>query len=384
MEKDKNRRIIWVGIRESEIQYSKPFISGSINIYGNNEYSLTNKLNKILNHNLDKNNTRIGDFFRDKTIEETLKNPDTLYMYYNQLYSYKGLKKSKALKYVVCFNNQKLIEVANNKFKVKKYLRKIIPILEYRIMLGKDINFDKLKNKYKEDQFVVQTSEGSGGFGTMILNNNNKNITKLNKHQKYMITKYCNDNISTNIHILVSDKNILLLPASIQIIEKVNNKLLYKGNDFIAYKEIINKKIDEKLKKYSYEISKILQKKGYRGILGIDYIIYNNEVYFMEINPRFQNSSTILNKALQENNLPSLQELNYNCFYKESVSIPEFEVKYSSYINEYNSLNNKIKIKPIEILDKTKANMEYEKYSYMNTFVYDKPIWKILNKRGKK
>lgn len=374
-----NRKIIWVGIRESEVKYAKPFIFKSINIYGNNNDSLTNKLNMKINHNIDKNNTIIGDFYSDKMNENIEKNPDVLFMYYNQLYSYKGLKQHNALKYVVCFNNQKLIKFTNNKFKVKKYLKRYIPILDYKIMLGENINFDNLKNKYGDYKFVIQSASGSGGFGTTVLSKNNKDDIKLSKYKKYMVTKYCKNNIPANIHILISDENIILLPPSIQIIELLNNNLLYKGSDFISYRKVVDKKIDKKLKEYSNVISKILQKKGYRGVLGIDYIIYNDEVYFMEINPRFQNSSTILNKSLQENGLPSLQELVYNCFNKKNFSIPKFDVEYSSYINEYNSQNNKINIKPIEILDESKINIEYEKYSYMNTFVYNKPIWKILN-----
>ena len=136
--------------------------------------------------------------------------------------------------------------------------------------------------------------------------------------------------------------------------------------------------MDDKLKNYAYIVGKMMQEKGYRGVLGIDSIVYDNEVYFMEVNPRFQNSSTILNKALQENNLPSLQELHYNCFFDKSVNIPSFDVEYSSYINEYGDLNQKIKIEPIEVLDKSKENIECEKFSYLSTYIYNKPIKKLL------
>ena len=34
----------------------------------------------------------------------------------------------------------------------------------------------------------------------------------------------------------------------------------------------------------------------------------------MEVNPRYQNSSTILNMGLKDSDLPSLQELEYNIY----------------------------------------------------------------------
>ena len=118
-----------------------------------------------------------------------------------------------------------------------------------------------------------------------------------------------------------------------------------------------------------------MQKKGYRGVLGIDSIIYDDEVYFMEINPRFQNSSTILNKGLQENNLPSLQELHYNCFNDKNIQLKSFDVNYSSYINEYGTLNKKFKIMPIEKLDMpNEKTIKCENFSYLSTDLYNQQI----------
>ena len=48
----------------------------------------------------------------------------------------------------------------------------------------------------------------------------------------------CKNNIPINIHLLISENDITLLPISIQIIEKINNKLAYKGCDFIACKKM--------------------------------------------------------------------------------------------------------------------------------------------------
>ncbi len=365
--------LIWVGIRESEVKYSD-FIDNSICIFGNNDNCLENQIKKRINHNNEKHYTSIDEFYNKEVVKQIEKNSNIKFMYYSQIYSYDCMKKLGLLDHVICLNNQDLIEFVNNKFKIKSYLKDYIPILDYIFVNGKNFDFRNLKNKYGNYEFVIQTENSSGGFSTIVLNENNKNDIKLDSNQTYMVTKYCKNNIPVNIHVLVSKNDIILLPSSIQNIELLHNKLIYKGCDFITYREVVNSKMDLKLKEYAIKVGKLMQKKGYRGILGIDSIIYDDEVYFMEINPRFQNSSIILNKALQENNLPSLQELQYNCFYNEPIKLKQFNVNYSSYINEYGVVNKKTQIKPIEILDKFNGNIECEDLSYLSTDIYDKSI----------
>lgn len=364
------KHLIWVGIRESEVKYSN-FINNSISIFGNNDNCLENQIKKRINHNNQKNFTLIYDFYNKEIIKQIQKNPNVKFMYYSQIYSYDSMKKLGLLDYAICLNNQDLIKFMNSKFKTKKYLKDYIPVLDYFFIKGKEYDFEKIKQKYGNYEFVIQTEECSGGFNTIALNENNKSDIKIDKNETYMVTKYCKNNIPVNISVLISENDITLLPPSMQNIELSHNRLMYKGSDFITYKEIVNNKMDLKLKKYAFTVGELMQKKGYRGILGIDSIIYNDEVYFMEINPRFQNSATILNKALQEKNLPSLQELQYNCFYNKPIKLEQFDVNYSSYINEYGALNKKLEVKPIEILDKSNKNIECEDFSYLSTNLYN-------------
>lgn len=361
-------KLVWMGIRESEIKYSN-FINNSINLFGSNIESLQKQTKKRINHNNEENYDWINDFYNKEVIKKIKEDPNIKFMYYSQIYSYDSMKELGLLDHIVCLNDQKLIKFINSKFKIKEFLKNYIPILDYIYVKGKNCDFRKLNQKYKENKFVIQEEEGSGGFGTIILSEKNKDNINLHDDCTYMVTKYCEGNIPVNIHILISKDKITLLPASIQIIELLNNKLTYKGSDFIAYRELVNSKMDLKLKRYALEIGKLMQEKGYRGIMGIDSIVYNDEVYFMEINPRFQNSSTVLNKALQENNLPSLQELHYNCFFNKGIKIKSFDVYYSCYINEFVKSNEKIDLKPIEKLDEPTEEIECEIASYISTYI---------------
>lgn len=79
---------------------------------------------------------------------------------------------------------------------------------------------------------------------------------------------------------------------------------------------------------------------NYRGICGLDFIVQNNKLYFIEINPRFQGSSFLINRTLFENNLPSLYELNEMAFSNEPIKIEKkklenLNINYSYYKIKY-------------------------------------------------
>ena len=124
-------------------------------------------------------------------------------------------------------------------------------------------------------------------------------LSKIEKDNIYSLTPYIKNNISVNIHLIIYKDKILLFPASIQLI-KLNPESYnfeYIGADFVAYKklpEIIKKKVIS----YSEIIGERLRKSGYLGICGIDFITTSDNVYFSEINPRFQSSTFLLNNAL--------------------------------------------------------------------------------------
>lgn len=370
------KEIVWVGIRESEILYSD-FISDSIEIFGNCEGSLRNKINKNINHNDVKNYGLMNRHYEEECEKCVLQNPNVKFMYYSQIYSYDMMMQSGMLQSgnVVCVNDQNLVLFLNNKFKIRDFLKDKVATLDYWIMRGNEVNFDELKRKLGDFDFVLQVEEGSGGDGTILLNEGNKSSVRIDEKRDYMVTRYCNDNISINIHVAVSDDDILLLPPSMQNIELINNKLIYKGNDFCLYRRIIDEKIDKKFKEQSFVIGKLLQEKGYRGILGIDSIVFDGEVYFVEINPRFQNSSSVLNKALKENGLPSLQEIQYSCFYGGNIGLKPFVVNYSSYVEECDAPNRQIEFEPVEIFDACDmSSIEFENLSYLRTNLYDRPL----------
>lgn len=341
------KNLYWIGIRESDISFCSDLFESSITIFGKHNISMQKKMNRIVDYNDENNFDLIDQFFTMEMKKIIKENKNARFMYYNQLYAYQPLEKEGLLKYAIFFNNQDLVKKLSNKIKCKEELKKIVPVLEYKIIQGEHCNYPYFQEIFQDfdSKYVIQSQSSQGGSGTFIIKSK-EDLIQLNEEENYMITKYCKNNIPVNIHVLIASKKIYLLPGSIQIIQEENHKLAYKGYDFIAYQNIHSDLI-KKIEKYATAIAEKLQKWGYRGLCGIDSIIYNDEIYFMEINARFQNSSIGLNKALQDNQLPSLQKLVINCFLDQEIKLKKFQVNYSGFI----STNNVLDIQPIEILD---------------------------------
>ena len=81
-----------------------------------------------------------------------------------------------------------------------------------------------------------------------------------------------------------------------------------------------------KIDKFSMMIGNKIKNIGYKGILGIDYIISGNDVYFLEINPRFQASTPLINRALTDKGLPSVQEMVLESFSDVGPVISNYNV----------------------------------------------------------
>ena len=370
--------IYYIGVRESEVSYVKNFFTDYIVIFGKaKEKGLIQPLNQLLLKNIDHNNVANDDLTADYWVEQMniclSKHPDAKFMFYSQI---KALKYFKNNKHIICTNNKKLINKLDDKLYTREYYKNKVPCLPHFILRGRQIHINKLNRLFNTSgqKYVVQSERGSGGSGTLIFYDN-KQKKSIKARERYLVTQFCQNSIPINIHLMISKNNVLVLPPSTQIIENQYDHLIYKGCDFINFNSLPTE-IKNKTIKYAQTIGDDLRHRGYLGVCGIDSIVCDNEVFFMEINSRFQNSSTVLNKALMENHQPSLQEMNYCCFYNKNIEYKPIEVKYSCYILDYNEETTNIpKITPLEILDESNSKLEVEKLSYRKTNLYDKSIF---------
>ena len=113
-------------------------------------------------------------------------------------------------------------------------------------------------------------------------------------------------------------------------------RLLYRGADFIEYRNI-DEKIKRQFNKDVAILCKEIQSLGYRGIIGIDAMIVDGTALILEVNNRFQASTILVNKSLAEAGMPSLHVLNYEAFHQgestciQAAALSELKVNYSMY-----------------------------------------------------
>lgn len=214
-----------------------------------------------------------------------------------------------------CKNYEALLNLLDDKIETRKLLNGLIPMLDYKNIIGKALVSSSCIDYGKS--LVVQLPYGSGGAKTYLVNNaTQKHINSIiNPNEIYSVSEYQEDNTPYNIHCLIGNFDILLFPPSEQDLE-ITDKIEYIGSFFLIK---IPNQIRLKMIDYSNKICRKLQSMGYRGVLGIDWICVKNELYFIEINPRFQGSTRQVDLLLKKSNLPSIFEINEMAFNEQRL-----------------------------------------------------------------
>ena len=311
--------LYWIGPRESDIRYAGDMFAGSITLYGTNSDGNTDFCSSVgrrINHNIVTDEQQL--FIVNEQNKRLEANPEARFMSYNPLLVYALPESRKLSDRTECLNDEPLLEKLDNKQEFRELASQTIKVLESRLLSGKECRYDQLIGNTTGKSgcaFIVQEIKGAvGGQGTyFITNRNDDRMIAIQDDSRYLVSEYLNPNIPVNVHCLIFDKRIIVLQPSIQLIHPHNSRLLYYGDDYIAYREI-DADIDRKVREEARKLCHVLQDEGYRGILGLDAIIVGKEILFLEINPRFQGSSPDINRTLWERGLPSLHELNLQAF----------------------------------------------------------------------
>ena len=380
--------LYWVGTRQSDIEDTGCFFKGSVTIFGDNaggNISYCTK-EKRINHNKE---DRECDLFIINALETILKrDPEAKFMFYNPILAYQYGDKIK--NHTICLNSYDLLNLFSNKYKARYILSKVINTVPYVMLKGSKCDSSTLRQFFTDyDEFVIQAPYSSGGDGTYHLKS--APISEVNSEELYLASPFFKDAPSVNIHLIISENNVLLLPASIQIIHETGNRLLYSGADFICY-NMICEEIKEKVKSESIKIGNLLMRAGYRGVIGIDYIIKDKTPYFLEINTRFQASSPLINKSLYPFLGTSLQELNIKAFRGElTTDLHAFDVNYSMFIYTTSNiqknrlkrvmLSNEIHEVQTDGYDISAQTIEGENV-YLSRVVFNKNIYSFSNGIG--
>lgn len=329
--------LFWVGPRESDINHIEPLFQGSITLFGDgngtNRAYCTEEDFRI-NHNADHPET--DQFVISCQQDIIAKYSDCRFMSYNPN-CLVGAPQY-ILDRTICFNSENILQKLNNKLSFREFAAEFVPILPYHKVLGKDCTLSTLE-KFGYDMYIIQEAFSSGGEGTYIMSQEHeKNVCNhLCPDNEYLVSQYYPKNIPINIHAVIFDDNIIVFPGSVQVVVQEKNRLLYRGADFIAYLSLPFS-IRQNFKSSTLRLCQEIQKLGYRGVIGIDGMWTGSEnVFILEVNNRFQGSSHVLNRALLECGLSSLQQYNLNAFTHatitgdELMAIEQLKVPYSSF-----------------------------------------------------
>lgn len=335
-------QLFWVGIKESEIRTCRHLFAGSVTYSGsgqNGNKSFVNENSRILNYNRD--SIELDNFIEKTLLQIIQKNPNVKFMFYTPYYAYCLNEKIK--EHTVCLNSRYVLQLLRDKLKIRLWISSFIPVLKTVAVSKTDCSLDYFENLFPGcKDFILQGCTGSGGNDTYTVHASTFQdiYEQLLPHEIYIVSPHLKSSYSVNVHILIHN-GYQILPASLQIVQNEENRLIYHGADFIEYSNVPDA-IKEKIRLYCQEISLRLMDIGYKGVLGIDFIVTGSQVYFLEINPRFQSSSSVINYAFAKKHICSLQEMVLNIFSKANYELPvlrNIAIPYSNYIIDAYSKN---------------------------------------------
>lgn len=243
-------------------------------------------------------------------------------------------------------NSAELSKAMEDKFNflfIAKSLHIRIPEAE-TIDFGR-ISYWELKKYY--DYFVIQLKGGNAGSTTFIIRSQDDYIKLMDtffhdptgkKFIQVKVSKFIHG-IPVTINACAADQGIYIGKPCFQITGEelcTNNQSATCGNDW-GILSLSAKALGE-INEISQKIGQYLKDKGYKGIFGLDFIISEkgDDVYLIEINPRFVASIPFYTKLEIKNSVFPILALHFFDFlgikYKISSSAKELFNKNASII----------------------------------------------------
>ena len=202
----------------------------------------------------------------------------------------------------------------------------------------------EINENYDETQFIVKPLQGSGGYNTNLLNNDSEIDFNDNKFimQEYVEGVNLSSSVLSHRHVAKNIMNSRLL--TVNDFEK-NGDYRYVGNILPLTTESVMTPVRDmdKINEDMITASESLSKKfKLRGSNGVDYILNENGLYVIEINPRIQGTFECVEKALGINML----DAHIKACHGEITEIPDARC-YSYKKIIYSSTRNKFQ--PLEL-----------------------------------
>lgn len=354
----------WIGSRQSDCAKDS-FLFGSITRFGKD----TNTNRSFCNNAFTTNYIKFITIAMEKILE---RDSQALFLFGNEANAYKIPKH--LFDKVDCLNDFATLQAVNNKLFLRSYIEKYANT-PFSVVLNftSASNYDFVKKLFNNiyDTFVLQSPVGDGGIGSHIVHSPDDKIDIASEY--VLVTPYISNALPVNIHFAIDCIGVHIFQPSIQII---SNKLNYVGSDYILF-QLLSNSLQHRIISFTQIIAQQLAKLGCRGLMGIDILVQENNLLFLECNLRYQGSTRLLNKTLTEAGYPSVFQIQHDCFYnninylpKDTFTIP---VNYSSFRRNKSNLQVTLP-KPLIICDHTECDFASPD-GYLQYEIYDQSIY---------
>ncbi|MBW6440801.1 ATP-grasp domain-containing protein [Patescibacteria group bacterium] len=281
-------------------------------------------------------------------------------------------------------NDWKLSAKLENKIEFIEVTKKLkIPNAECKI-IKLDNNKDSLNFSGKH-KFVLQLPRGHAGNSTFLIKNENdfKNLSEKYKNRTVKVSKYFKGETYTINACVVGNKILISKP-----IFQITGFSLYNKNSFggtcgndYAYPKKLSRVQRKKIFDYTNKIGNYINKLGYRGIFGLDFVVSGGIVNLIEINPRIIGSMSLFTKLQIQSKQPPFLLLSILEFINpvkiRSTSFEEWD-KEDCFVASQLMLRN-TKNKSIEIIKSIQSGI-YEMKG--NRLFYKEKVYSTERKLG--
>lgn len=197
----------------------------------------------------------------------------------------------------------------------KKVPENILKINSFKLRTD-EISYEMISDKLDNNRFVIKPDDRTSSDLIYIISNKDmfekiKNIY-LRKNIEYLLVQEYIEGTAISVSLVCNNKNISIISINSQEIVEKNNKILYCG-----CKTPIKHPFEKRLNQISRTIIQSIP--GLKGFVGIDYIIQNNNIYFVEINSRITTPYIVLQKNCKENLTGSI--IDYVLNDRDSISL---------------------------------------------------------------
>lgn len=308
--------LIWIGPRSSEISEIESIFSEAITLFADERLSIATRSLEAetgirVDHNSEEGMVKGRQFF-GKNIHQILKqNKNARFLWY----SLEGEDIPDWISASSPYNNPIISRYLSNKTRTRRLVSRHMHIAPIYGNDKKSQSYEEAAKIVGSDELILQAPYGAGGHQTFLVSCKDDFDRALKSlGDDLLISAYIKDAIALNQHVVISGSRVLPLPFSLQVIERNNfNQLIYRGADF-SVGNLLGKNIRARISEKTRMIGQLMAGLGYVGAAGIDYLLKDDRLYFVEINPRFQASTSLLNKTLLDWIGSSVHELHMDAY----------------------------------------------------------------------